>query len=61
MPKSSEKIKTDVYLKGQDKDILWFSTDGKKIINLNIAETENKRICTAIYQKLCGFFKNSIL
>lgn len=54
-------IKSDVYLKSNEKDFLWFDVDEKGGINLSVTEKENRFICTEICKKLCDFYKKIIL
>lgn len=54
-------IKSDVYLKSNEKDFLWFDVDEKGGINLSVTEKENRYICTEICKNLCDFYKKIIL
>lgn len=54
-------IKSDVYLKSDEKDFLWFDVDEKSGINLSVTEKENRFICTEVCKKLCDFYKKIIL
>ena len=54
-------IKSDVYLKSNEKDFLWFDVDEKSGINLSVTEKENRYICTEICKNLCDFYKKIIL
>lgn len=54
-------IKSDVYLKSNEKSFLWFDVDEKSGINLSVTEKENRYICTEICKNLCDFYKKIIL
>lgn len=54
-------IKSEVYLKSNEKAFLWFDVDEKSGIKLSVTEKENRFICTEIYKNLCNFYKKFIL